>query len=121
MGINSGLAAGVFGAEPFTTFSQDTISDATQDAHKRVIRELVARDKNHPCVVLWSIANEPESVTPEARAYFEPLVGETRRLDPTRPVGFANVSGLGRGPRRHHRPLRRHHAQPLLRVVRRRR
>jgi beta-glucuronidase len=48
---------------------------------------------SHACVVLWSIANEPESVTPEARAYFEPLVRETRRLDPSRPVGFVNVPG----------------------------
>jgi beta-glucuronidase len=93
VGINSGLAAGVFGAEPFKTFSADTINAGTQDSHRRVIGELVARDKNHPCVVLWSIANEPESVTPEARAYFEPLVAEARRLDPTRPVGFANVQG----------------------------
>ena len=43
--------------------------------------------------MLWSIANEPESVTPEARAYFKPLAEETRRLDPTRPIGFANVMG----------------------------
>jgi beta-glucuronidase len=91
VGINSGLAGGVFGAEPFTTFSPDTIGPATQEAHQQAIRELIARDKNHPCVVLWTIANEPESVTPEARAYFEPLAAETRRLDPTRPVGFANV------------------------------
>ena len=93
VGINSGLAAGVFGAEPFVTFSPDTIGPATQEAHRQAIRELVARDKNHPCVVMWSIANEPESITPEARAYFEPLVTETRRLDPSRPVGFANVQG----------------------------
>jgi beta-glucuronidase len=91
VGINSGLAAGAFGAEPHTTFSPDTINEVTQEAHRRAIRELIARDKNHPCVVLWSIANEPESVTPESRAYFEPLAAETRRLDPTRPIGFVNV------------------------------
>jgi beta-glucuronidase len=91
VGINSGLAAGVFGAEPHPTFSEDTINEVTQDAHRRAIRELIARDKNHPCVVLWSIANEPESVTPASRAYFEPLAAEARQLDPTRPIGFANV------------------------------
>ena len=93
VGINSGLAAGVFGAEPFDTFSEETINAATRDAHKQAIRELVARDKNHPCVVMWSIANEPESVTPESRRYFEPLAAETRQLDPSRPVAFANVQG----------------------------
>jgi beta-glucuronidase len=93
VGINSGLAAGVFGAEPHPTFSESTINAATQEAHRQAIRELIARDKNHPCVVLWSIANEPESVTPEARTYFEPVAAEARRLDPTRPIGFANVMG----------------------------
>ena len=93
VGINSGLAAGVFGAKPFTTFSEETINAGTQAAHTQAIRELIARDKNHPSVVLWSIANEPESVTPESRDYFEPLAAEARRLDPSRPVGFANVQG----------------------------
>jgi beta-glucuronidase len=73
-----------------TTYSDATISKRTQATHRQAIRELVARDKNHPCVVIWSIANEPDTVAPEARAYFEPLVAETRRLDPTRPVAFAN-------------------------------
>ena len=59
--------------------------------HGQAIRELVARDKNHPSVVLWSIANEPESETEGAERYFEPLFDLTRELDPTRPVGFVNV------------------------------
>ncbi len=93
VGINSGLAAGVFGAEPHATFSEETVNAATQATHRRAIQELIARDKNHPSVVLWSITNEPESVTPEARAYFEPLAAEARKLDPTRPIAFANVMG----------------------------
>ena len=91
VGLNMGLGGGIFGSQGFTTFSEETINAATQDAHRRVIGELIARDKNHPCVVIWSIANEPESDTPASRAYFEPLAQEARRLDPTRPVGFVNV------------------------------
>jgi beta-glucuronidase len=89
VGINMGLA--IFGTPDLPTFSEATVNDATQAVHLQAIRELVARDKNHPSVVLWSIANEPESDTPAARAYFEPLATEARRRDPTRPVGFVNM------------------------------
>jgi beta-glucuronidase len=59
----------------------------TFDHHQDVIRELVARDKNHPCVVMWSIANEPASEEVGAYEYFEPLVRLTRDCDPQqRPV-----------------------------------
>ena len=91
VGLNTGLGGGIFGSQGFTTFSADTVNDATREVHRQAIREMIARDKNHPCVVIWSIANEPESDTPAARAYFEPLAAETRRLDPTRPAGFVNV------------------------------
>lgn len=91
VGLNLNVGGGILNqAEPLTTYSDETISSRTQAVHRQAIEELVARDKNHPCVVVWSIANEPDSIQPEARAYFEPLVAETRRLDPTRPVGFAN-------------------------------
>jgi beta-glucuronidase len=64
--------------------------DAVSMVHE-VIRELVARDKNHSCVVLWSIANGPESDTPASRESFATLAAQTRALDPSRPVGFVNV------------------------------
>jgi beta-glucuronidase len=59
----------------------------TFENHKAVIRELIERDKNHPCVVLWSIANEPASEEDGAEAYFKPLVELAKELDPQkRPV-----------------------------------
>ncbi len=91
VGLNLGVAGGILGAEARPTFSDDTIGAATQRTHLQAIRELVARDRNHPSVVLWSIANEPESDTDASREYFEPLFAETRRLDPSRPVGFVNI------------------------------
>jgi beta-glucuronidase len=91
VGLNMGLGGGIFGAQGYVTYSDETVNDTTREVHAQAIRELVARDKNHPCVVLWSIANEPESDTEGAERYFEPLFTLTRELDPTRPVGFVNV------------------------------
>lgn len=59
----------------------------TKEHHAQVIHELIARDKNHPCVVMWSIANEPASEEEGAYEYFQPLVQLARDLDPQkRPV-----------------------------------
>jgi beta-glucuronidase len=91
VGLNMGLGGGIFGTQGYTTFSPDTANDRTREVHAQAIRELIARDKNHPSVVLWSIANEPESETEAAEEYFRPLFDLTRELDRTRPVGFVNV------------------------------
>jgi beta-glucuronidase len=90
-GLNMPLGGSIFGGQGYTTFSPETINDRTREVHAQAIRELVARDKNHPSVVLWSIANEPESDTQGAERYFKPLFELTRELNPTRPVGFVNV------------------------------
>ncbi|WP_201002288.1 beta-glucuronidase [Paenibacillus glycanilyticus] len=59
----------------------------TQEAHQQVVRELIARDKNHPCVVMWCIANEPASEEDGAVEYFQPLVELAKAIDPQkRPV-----------------------------------
>ncbi len=91
VGLNMGLGGGIFGGQGYTTFSPDTVNHVTQKVHAEAIRELIARDKNHPSVVLWSIANEPESETEAAENYFRPLFDVAREADPTRPVGFVNV------------------------------
>lgn len=59
----------------------------TFEHHQDVLRELVSRDKNHPSVVMWSIANEAATEEEGAYEYFKPLVELTKELDPQkRPV-----------------------------------
>lgn len=92
VGLNVGIGGGIATAEnKLKTFSPETCNERTQAAHRREIEKLIARDKNHPCVVIWSIANEPESFTEESREYFAPLAEAARKADPTRPVGYVNV------------------------------
>lgn len=54
--------------------------------HKIVMEEIVRRDKNHPSVVMWSVANEPDSNAPLAAWYFSEVISHTKSLDHTRPV-----------------------------------
>jgi len=39
--------------------------------HVQALTELVMRDRNRPSVVMWSLANEPDSSLPEAETYFK--------------------------------------------------
>ncbi|WP_029432101.1 beta-glucuronidase [Blastococcus sp. URHD0036] len=86
VGINLAVQGGLTGLAPEPTFSPETFNDETRAAHAQHLRELIARDKNHPSVVMWCIANEPSSNEEGAREYFEPLIRLTRELDPTRPL-----------------------------------
>ena len=91
VGLNTGIAGGIFGGESYPTFTEQTVNKETQANHADQIRDLIARDKNHPSVLIWSIANEPETNTDASREYFAPLAAVAREADPTRPVGYVNV------------------------------
>ena len=91
VGLNLGVQGGLSGRPTTPSFSPETFNDQTREAHAQHIRELIARDKNHPSVVMWCIANEPASNEEGAREYFEPLVNLARELDPTRPLTYAVV------------------------------
>lgn len=59
----------------------------TEAAHEQVIRELIRRDKNLACVVMWSVANEAITTEDGTEEYFEPLIRLMKELDPQkRPV-----------------------------------
>ena len=58
---------------------------------------MIARDKNHPCVVVWSLGNEPSTdVYPEkAYAYWWPLYELAHEIDPqNRPVTLVGCQNI---------------------------
>ena len=74
----------------------------------RQIDELIARDKNHPSVVMWCVANEPmpvgfgvgsvgeKFVSPSeaiGKEFLDTLAARARALDPTRLVTVVTVMG----------------------------
>ncbi len=54
-----------------------------------ILGELIERDANHPSVIMWSIANEPDAFTESAGTFFGKLSAHARALDPSRPVTLA--------------------------------
>jgi beta-glucuronidase len=62
---------------------------------RRYVRELIARDKNNPSVIMWSLANEPHSKRPGAEMFFKSLGELARSLDNTRPITIASYLGCG--------------------------
>ena len=73
-------------------FKDGSADKETLKHHKDVLTELYNRDKNHPCVIMWSIANEAQTKDKEALKYFEEIVPHIRALDSTRPI--TNVTDM---------------------------
>ncbi|OXU14552.1 glycoside hydrolase family 2 TIM barrel-domain containing protein [Sedimentisphaera salicampi] len=71
-------------------FADEHFRDEWRDNYLSTIK----RDRNHPCVVIWSVGNENlPAGSKEQNGYLKMLGGFVRYHDPTRPV----VSGMRRG------------------------
>ena len=74
----------------------------------RMAEEMIARDRNHPSIILWGIAGEVNAPSQVALRVVDAVVRLYRKLDPTRPVvmheprgeeieALVDVVGLGVG------------------------
>ena len=84
VGLHLGFGA-VFGGIAKKTYVEGGVDANTAANHRQAITELVARDKNHPSVVIWSIANEPNGSEEGAREYFAAPRGADPRAGPHPP------------------------------------
>ncbi len=77
---------------PAVSLNFKYVTNETLNRHKHMLTELIQRDRNHPCVIAWSIANEPgiwgeeEAVGEKALRYWREISIHTRKLDDSRPV-----------------------------------
>lgn len=72
-------------------FDGSRVNEETLEHHLQMLRELYARDKNHPCVVMWSVANEAATNEEGAVPYFRKVINQMRSLDQTRPLTMAQT------------------------------
>ncbi len=63
-------------------------SQTTLEHHKQITAEMINRDRNHPSVVMWCLANEPLCTLPQSKPYFSALADFTRSIGAGRPLTF---------------------------------
>ncbi len=56
------------------------------------LREMIARDRNHPSVVVWGLCNEVGGQHPPAHQFAKHMLAEAKRLDPNRLCSYASNS-----------------------------
>jgi beta-glucuronidase len=98
----------VIGETPGVSLTFSDRPDIIAARHTQLTADLtylIDRDKNHPCVILWSIANEsltkpfhtldeaPGDAVAKGTAFFRDMFAHVRTLDRTRPVAMVSVQG----------------------------
>ena len=73
-------------------FTEDTVNDKSKEVHKELIKQLYARDKNHPCVVMYSLSNEPGTDEENSVPYFEDVFAYARTIIKDLPLTLVEMT-----------------------------
>src|SRR5260370_15899231 len=87
-----------WGYDTFAGMGAEPDADILRNALEQ-LREMIARDGNHPSVVVWGLCNEISGQNPPAYQFAKHMLEEAKRLDPNRLCSYASNS-LGETPKR---------------------
>ena len=65
---------------------------------KPALKTMVKRDKNHPCIIIWSMGNECETSNETGATVMRELLKLSKSLDPTRLATYVSNSAPGENP-----------------------
>ncbi len=75
-----------------TAFFREPTIPKLLENHLQCVEDMICRDKNHACVIAWSLLNEPETTDEAAVPYFEKIFTKAKEADPQkRPRTFALI------------------------------
>jgi beta-glucuronidase len=80
-----------WGPDTFSGMTGEPTNDIMQNAIEQ-LREMIARDFNHPSVVIWGLCNEIWGQSPPAYKFAKHMIEEAKRLDPGRLCSYASNS-----------------------------
>lgn len=72
--------------------------DAVIDAAERALEDMVRRDKNHPCLIIWSMANECGTQTQVGASAMRRLMRRARELDTSRLITYVSAGDARADP-----------------------
>lgn len=77
-----------WGPDTFRGMGDQPDADIMQNGFEQ-LREMIARDRNHPCIGSWGLCNEIGGQNPPAYNFAKNMLSEAKRLDPNRLCSYA--------------------------------
>ena len=90
-GILIQLEVPTWGPGTFQKLDGDLLEKITANGLEQ-LREMISRDRNHPCVFSWGLCNEVDGQNPVAQGFVRRMLREAKRLDPSRLCSYASNS-----------------------------
>ncbi len=80
-----------WGSATFSEMCTEPDADILENGLEQ-LREMIARDRNHPSLVVWGLCNEIGGQNPPAYEFAKRMLEEAKRLDPSRLCSYASHS-----------------------------